>query len=57
MEGLALIATIAVIVDIILVFVAGNIAQAKGRNAFGWAALQLIFPIAILFVLIAPSEK
>ena len=35
----------------------GRIAAKKGRSFLGWFVLGIIFPIAILFVLIAPSVK
>lgn len=52
-DGLVII--ILVVVYVAIAIASATIAGHKGRSAFGWLILTLIFPIAILFVLIASS--
>ena len=52
-----LLISIYVIITVCLAVAAANVAAAKGRSVLGWFILSLIFPFAILFVSIAPSER
>ena len=51
MEVVAIFITL---IYLVLACISWGVAAGKGRSGIGWFVISLIFPIAILFVLIAP---
>lgn len=54
--GAIILWVVAVLFWWVLAFVTSAIAHRKGRSSVGWFFIALIFPIAILFALIAGKE-